>query len=159
MFRTGSHLARCIPDGEEKMAAMHQRLAPFIVPTFGVALIVAWTAVSAPAAAPSAAPHDQQAAPRCFRAANVNGFTSRGDEAVDVHVGANHSYRLSLAGPCPDVDWSLGVALRTTGGSSWICQGADAEIIVPSPTGRQRCMVTAVRPLSPDEVAANRHHR
>ena len=52
------------------------------------------------------------------------------------------------------VDWSFRVALRTTGGSSWICQGADAEIIVPSPNGRQRCLVSDVRPLTPAEVAA-----
>jgi hypothetical protein len=34
----------------------------------------------------------------------------------------------------------------------------DAEVIVPSPTGRERCPVTDVRPLTPAEIAANRHH-
>lgn len=131
---------------------MRHLLAPFTIPAIGSALVVAWAAASAPAAAPTPRP-----APRCFRAAEVNGFTPRGTDAVDVHVGANRDYRLSLAGYCPDVDSSFGVALRTTGGGSWICQGADAEIIVPSPTGRERCMVTDVRALTPDEVAANRH--
>ena len=132
---------------------MRHLLAPFIVPAIGAALVVAWTAASGPAAALAERP-----APRCFLASQVNGFTSRGSDAVDVHVGANRSYRLSLAGPCPDVDWSFRVALRTTGGSSWICQGADAEIIVPSPNGRQRCLVSDVRPLSPAEIAASRRH-
>jgi hypothetical protein len=136
---------------------MNQRLIPLIIPAIGGALVVAWTAAVAPAAEPGAAPA-QSAAPRCFRAATVNGFTSRGDDAIDVQVGTNLHYRLSLAGPCPDVDWSLGVALRTTGGSSWICQGADAEIIVPSPTGRQRCLVSDVRALTPAEVTAGRRH-
>jgi hypothetical protein len=132
---------------------MRRHLVPFTIPAIGGALIVAWAAASAPAAAPAQRP----AAPRCFRAAEVNGFTPRGNDAVDVHVGANRDYRLTLAGYCPDVDWSLRVALRTTGGGSWICQGADAEIVVPSPTGRQNCLVSDVRPLTPDEVAANRH--
>ena len=138
---------------------MNQRLIPFIVPAMGAALILAWTAVSAPAAAPPNAARAQRPAPRCFLASQVNGFTSHGDDSVDVRVGANRTYRLSLAGPCPDVDWSLRVALRTTGGSSWICQGADAEIIVPSPNGRQRCLVTDVRALTPDEAAASRRRR
>jgi hypothetical protein len=131
---------------------MKRLLVPFTIPAIGTTLVVAWAAASAPAAAPA-----QRAAPRCFLASNVNGFTPRGDNAVDVHVGVNRDYRLTLAGYCPDVDWSLRVALRTTGGGSWICQGADAEIIVPSPTGPERCMVTDVRALTPEEVAASRH--
>jgi len=130
---------------------MKQLLIPFAVPALGAASIVAWAASGAPAAAPAERP-----APRCFRAAEVNGFTSRGSDAVDVRVGANRHYRLSLGGPCPDVDWSLRVALRTTGGNSYICQGADAEIIVPSPSGTQRCLVTDVRALTAEEVAAAR---
>jgi hypothetical protein len=134
---------------------MRHLLVPFIVPAIGSAMVIAWAAASDPAAALAERP-----APRCFLSRQVNGFTSRGEDAVDVHVGANHYYRLTLAGPCPDVDWSFRVGIRTLGGGSWICQGADAEIIVPSPNGRQRCLVTDVRPLSADEVAATRrrHH-
>ena len=133
---------------------MREKLVPLIVPAIGAALVVAWGAVKAPAAAAAGRP-----APRCFLASNVNGFTPRGNDSVDVHVGANRDYRLTLTGVCPEVDWSQRVALRTTGGSNWICQGADAEIIVPSPTGRQRCLVSDVRPLTAAEVEANRHHR
>jgi len=132
---------------------MRHNLVPFTVPAIGAALVVAWATAGAPAAAPV-----QRPAPRCFLASNVNGFTPRGNDIVDVHVGVNRDYRLTLAGVCPEVDWSFRVALRTTGGSSWICQGADAEIIVPSPTGRQRCLVTDVRPLTAAEAAAARHH-
>ena len=131
---------------------MKETLIPLTVPALGAAMIVAWTAVSAPAAAPA-----ERQASRCFLASQVNGFSSHGnDESVDVRVGANANYRLSLAGPCPDVDWSMRVALRTRGGGSWICQGADAEIIVPSPTGTQRCLVTDVRPISRAESEAAR---
>jgi hypothetical protein len=133
---------------------MRHLLVPFIIPAIGAFMVVSWGTASAPAAAPTERP-----APRCFLARQANGFTARGRDAVDVHVGANRYYRLTLAGPCPDVDWSFSVAIRTLGGGSWICQGADAEIIVPSPNGRQRCLVTDVRPLSADEVAATRRHR
>jgi len=111
-----------------------------------------------PAGSGEAAPAAPRPAPRCFLASQVNGFTTRAPDTVDVHVGANRDYRLTLAGVCPEVDWSLRVALRTLGGGSWICQGraADAEIIVPSPTGRQRCLVTDIRPLSREEIAASR---
>jgi len=133
---------------------MRHYLIPFIVPAIGAALLVAWAAASGSAGAASATA--ERPAPRCFLARQANGFTARGRDAVDVHVGANRYYRLSLGGVCPDVDWSLRVGIRTLGGGSWICQGADAEIIVPSPNGRQRCLVTDVRPLSREEVAASR---
>jgi len=92
----------------------------------------------------------------CFSARSVNGFTPVGREAVDVRISPNRQYRLSLVGYCPDVDWSSRIALRTRGGSSFICAGVDAEILVPSTTGPQRCAVTEVRRLSPEEIAAAR---
>jgi len=92
----------------------------------------------------------------CFSARSVNGFTPVGREAVDVRLSRNRHYRLTLAGYCPDVDWSLQIALRTRGGSSFICAGLDAEIVVPGATGAQRCAVTDVRRLSSEEIAAGR---
>ena len=133
---------------------MSHLIVPFVIPAIGAAMVVTWAAASDPADAVG-----QQEAPRCFLSRQVNGFNARGRDAVDVHVGANRYYRLTLGGPCPDVDWSLRAGIRTLGGGSWICQGADAEIIVPSPNGRQRCLVTDVRALTPDEVAASRRHR
>lgn len=97
----------------------------------------------------------------CFSARSVNGFrpVGRRYEAVDVTISRNRQYRLTLAGYCPDVDWSLRLALRTRGGSSFICAGFDAEILVPSPTGLQRCAVSEVRRLSPEEIQAARSSR
>ncbi len=106
---------------------------------------------------------DMQSRPArdCFSARSVNGFrpVGRRYEAVDVTVSRTRQYRLTLAGYCPDVDWSLRLALRTRGGSSFICAGLDAEILVPSPTGLQRCAVTEVRRLSPEEIEAARRSR
>jgi hypothetical protein len=133
---------------------MRHWLIPFIIPAIGAALLVAWGAAGAPAATPA-----QRPAPRCFLAAQVNGFTPRGRDAVDVRVSASRIYRLTLGGVCPDVDWSIRLGLRSRGGGSWICQGADAEIITRGPTGPETCLVTDVHALSPDEIAASRHRR
>jgi hypothetical protein len=94
-------------------------------------------------------------APQCFLASQVNGFGNATDSAVDVWVGAGRYYRLDLIGPCHDINWSTGLVLRTTGGSSWICEGADAEIIVPGPIGG-RCLVSGVHPITKEQWNARR---
>ncbi len=106
-------------------------------------------------------PSAEARAPRrdCFSASSVNGFRPVGREAVDVTVGASRHYRLDLLGYCPDVDWSQRIALRTRGGSSFICQGLDAELLVPGPTGVQRCPVSAVRRLTDEEYRASGRRR
>ncbi len=102
----------------------------------------------------------QSSGRQCFLASQANGYTPVSDEAVDVQVGANRYFRLELHGSCPNIDWSRRLALKTTGGGSWICQGLDAEIIVPEPGfGAQRCLVRAVRPLTKDEWLADRRKR
>ena len=99
---------------------------------------------------------DRLPAGDCFNAGTVSGFTPEGDRAVVVRVSRNRQYRLELAGYCPDVDWSLRIALRARGGSNWVCAGGDAEILVPSTIGPQNCLVTGVRRLSREEIEAAR---
>ena len=118
-----------------------------------VAIAAAAVALTGPGQADA---QTRKAARDCFNANSVNGFNPVDDDTVDIRVGANRRYRLELAGFCPDIDWSWRIAIRTRGGSSWICHGLDAELIVPSPAGRQNCLVTEVRRLSPEEVEAAR---
>ena len=93
----------------------------------------------------------------CFYANSVSGFTPRGDERVDIQVGANRHYRLELAGLCPGIDWSHRIILRTRGGGSFICRGMDAEIIAPDRgMGPERCWVSEIRRLTDAEVEAAR---
>ena len=92
----------------------------------------------------------------CLLASTVNSFTPVGDDAVVVRAGASDHYRLELIGTCPDVDWAWRIALRTRG-SSWVCRGYDAELVVPHPSGTQYCPVRAVRKLSEAEVEAFRN--
>jgi len=97
---------------------------------------------------------------QCFNARSVNSFHAVGDESVIITVGVNRYYQLDIVGTCPEIDWSLRVALRSTSGSSWVCEGLDAEFLVPSPSGLERCPVVGVHPLTPEVAkAAMARHR
>ena len=108
-----------------------------------------------PASPPAAAASGGR---ECFSAREVSGFSPVDDDTVDVQVGARRYYRLEIAGVCPNVNWATGVALVARSGSSFICQGFDAELVVPNPgLGPQRCLVNGVRRLTDAEVKA--HYR
>jgi hypothetical protein len=96
---------------------------------------------------------------QCFLAYQVNGFHPIDYDTVQVTVGPRTIYELELFGTCRDINWSERIALRSTSGSSWICQGLDAELLVPSAIGPQRCLVNTIRRLSPEEAKAARARR
>ena len=81
------------------------------------------------------------------------------DDTAYVHVGARDMYRLELSGVCHNIDWAQRIAIRARGGGSWVCRGHDAELVVPSPVGTERCLVTDVTRLSEAEVQAYRERR
>jgi hypothetical protein len=92
----------------------------------------------------------------CFHTSTINGWTAVGDRAVNVRVGVRDVWRLDLFAPCTDVDWNQTIALRQRG-SSWICEGHGAigvDVITHGPIGRTTCPVTAIRRLTPAEIAA-----
>ena len=93
----------------------------------------------------------------CFLAGRVNSFWGATDDSVLVRTGVSDVYQLRLSGMCQNIDWANRIALRSTGGGSWICSGYDAEILIPSPIGPDRCLVTDVRKLSPEEARAARN--
>ena len=93
----------------------------------------------------------------CFLAGRVNGIWGATDDSVFVRTGVNDVYQLRLSGMCHNIDWANRIALRSTGGGSWICSGYDAEILIPSPIGPDRCLVTDVRKLSPEEAKVARN--
>jgi hypothetical protein len=121
----------------------------------GGALIVAACAATEPGAPGPARAASQQ----CFNARNVYNFHAVNDRTVLVEVGTSRMYELQIVGVCPEIDWTQKLAIRTTGGSSWICRGMDAELVVPSPSGVERCPVVGTRELSPAEVQAYRASR
>ena len=95
---------------------------------------------------------------QCFSALEVNSFTGTKDRNVDVLVGVKRYYRLDLGGGCPDINWARGIALRTTNGGLFICEGYDAELIVPDPSGTQRCPVAGVHPITREQYLADRRY-
>jgi len=121
------------------------------------ALVLA--ALTVTACAPTAAPGDLAAsgqtgqARECFFTRNVSGFSAPDDETLYLRVGVRDVYQMQMFSPCPDMDWAQRLAVVSRSGSS-VCRGMDATIISPGPLGEQRCMVRAVRKLTPAEVEA-----
>lgn len=112
----------------------------------GAAALLALSATAANAQ--SKAPARQ-----CFWARNADSFAAQDDHTVNVRVGVRDVYQFNLLGSCPDIDWNQRIALISRGGSN-ICSGLDAEIVTGSPIGPQRCAVTHMRKLTPEEIAA-----
>jgi uncharacterized protein DUF6491 len=98
----------------------------------------------------------QPAGKSCFWTRNIRGLRSIDDRVVYVLVSGRDIYALELFSRCLGVDWAHRAALRSrTGGS--ICEGRGnaVEIYVNSTTARQqRCSVTNIRKLTPEEIAA-----
>jgi hypothetical protein len=118
--------------------------------TATVAALTACTANQAPRAQAVGSSGRQ-----CFTAGQVNSFHPIDRSTVLVRTGASTYYQLDILGTCQDINWTNRIGIRSTGGGSWICQGHDAELIVPNP-GRDfdRCPVLGVRRLTPDEAKA-----
>jgi len=116
-------------------------------------------AASAPALAKSPKEPEAASQPKrqCFWARNVDSFASNDDRIVNVRVGARDVYQMEMFGRCNEVNWSNHIALVSRGGT-YICSGLDAEIIAPSSIGPQRCPVSNIRKLSPEEIAALPKH-
>jgi hypothetical protein len=108
--------------------------------------------VASPAFAAVAKPKAERS---CFRAQEVNGFNVVDKQTVDVSISPKTVYRLTLFAPSPDINWTQRIGVESRG-SSWICSGMDATIIVPGDIGIQRYPVTEVRKLTQDEIQASR---
>jgi uncharacterized protein DUF6491 len=92
---------------------------------------------------------------QCFLASQVNSFTPTKAGFVDVRVSASRYFRLDLGAGCPNVDWSIRVGIRSVGGGSWICEGYDAELIVPEPGIGGRCPISRVSAISKEQYLAD----
>jgi len=126
-----------------------------ILLSIGIATLAACAqqAASAPASAASSGRE-------CFNARNISSFKAQGESTIDIQAGVRRYYRLELAGVCTNVNWARKVAVVTRSGSSWICQGFDADLVIDDPgTGPQRCLVSSVRRLSDAEARALKYYR
>ncbi len=92
---------------------------------------------------------------QCFLPSQVNGFTGTKDGNVDIQVGANRYYRLNLTGTCLNVNWDSRIGIRSVGGSTFVCEGFDAELIVPDASGTQRCQISSIHAITKDQFIAD----
>ncbi|MDZ4052230.1 MAG: DUF6491 family protein [Phenylobacterium sp.] len=124
-------------------------------PAFALVLAALTVTACAPTAAPGDLAASGQTGParECFFTRNVSGFSAPDDETLYLRVGVRDVYQMQMFSPCPDMDWAQRLAVVSRSGSS-VCRGMDATIISPGPLGEQRCMVRAVRKLTPAEVEA-----
>ena len=125
--------------------------------SIGVATLAACAQQAASAPAPSPAASSSR---ECFNARNISSFKAQGESTIDIQAGVRRYYRLQIAGVCTNVNWARKVAVVTRGGSSWICQGFDADLVIDDPgTGPQRCLVSSVRRLTDAEARALKYYK
>jgi hypothetical protein len=94
--------------------------------------------------------------PSCFWTNRIQNFAAVDDRNLYLRVGIHDVYRAKLFSNCFDISWVHRIALVSRS-SSLICEGPnlDVDVIVRDVgLGRQRCPVTNIRKLTPDEVAA-----
>jgi Family of unknown function (DUF6491) len=120
------------------------------------ALAIAALAVGASAQPQGGAPPPPKPRPSCFWTSRIENFAAVDEQNLYLRVGIHDVYRAKLFSNCFDIDWVHHLALISRG-SSLICEGPnlDVDVIVRDvAAGRQRCAVTDIRKLTPDEVAA-----
>jgi Family of unknown function (DUF6491) len=89
----------------------------------------------------------------CFWTRNVTSFAAPDDHTVYIRVGVRDVYKFDLMVPCLDIDWNQRLALVSTSGS--VCDRMDAEIVSHAQgLGRQRCPISHMHKLTPEEIAA-----
>jgi hypothetical protein len=90
----------------------------------------------------------------CFARANINGFNAPNDHTLYLRVGVNEIYRLDLMNACTGLSFRQGIGLENRPASPWICTPLEATVVYRSAGIGQRCPVTAIHRLTPDEVKA-----
>jgi hypothetical protein len=120
----------------------------------GLAVVAALAACGGASQIALAAPAHGYDAHQCFYTRNVTSFAAPDNKTLYVRVGTRDVYKFDMFGSCPDIDWNQSLALVSRG-SDWICEGMDADVVTHAVgIGRQRCPVSHVHKLTPEEVAA-----
>jgi len=101
------------------------------------------------------APNAPKAEQSCFWAHNINGFSAPNDKTVYVRVGVNEIFRLDLMSECTGLTFRQSIGFeREPAGDAFICNPLQATIVYRDTGIPQRCPVTAMHKLTPEEAAA-----
>lgn len=118
-----------------------------------IVVIVAGCGAMLLGCAGAARQHGKARTEACFRPADTYSFAVVDDHTVNLRANVHDDYQLTLQTECRNIDWDNNIALRSRSGGGWICDPLDAELIAPGPAGPRHCEITAIRKLSPEEVA------
>jgi hypothetical protein len=106
------------------------------------------------AGAVQAQPPMRAGASPCFVRRDINGFSAPNDRTVYIRVGVSDVWRLDLMTECTGLAFRNAFALEARPATAWICSPLDATVIVRQTGISQRCPVSAMHKLTPDEIAA-----
>jgi hypothetical protein len=123
-----------------------------LVLTTLTAFALATAPLAAEPARMSKAPKPQRS---CFYARSVTNFAAADDRNLYIRVGTRDVYHLSMFGNCFDLSWVHALGLTSRGGN-FVCEGTNVSLDVvtrDAGPGVQSCPVSAIRKLTPEEVA------
>ena len=85
---------------------------------------------------------------QCFFLRNADRYSDapdapNGNERIFVQTRVNEKFVLESVSNCRDIDFAYEVGLDNRFGSS-LCTGDTANLLVPSPTGNDSCMVRVI---------------
>jgi len=121
----------------------------FAVPA---ALILAFAATATVSVAAQADEKPAKKQRACFQVNDVAGWKEGEKHAFNLRTFRGDVYTSRMMGVCPEIDWTQKLAIKTRT-SSFICEGDDAEVIVPHSTfGPQSCNIDQIRKMSKEEA-------
>ena len=117
----------------------------------GVAAIIGVASFSAPPAAE--AQPGRESGRSCFYTSNINGYSAVNDHTLLIRVGRD-IYRAGLMSDCPGLTFRHTLVLKTATGGGTVCGALDLDIGFADHGMSEKCPVSELRRLTPDEVAA-----
>lgn len=118
--------------------------------------LIAALGVSACAQADQDKQPDQQPAPRCLELGFISGWqNTNNNSSLIIENDSNHKFRIDLMGPCPGLDFTQGLALRSPGGMALSCVSPGDTIAFHNAGMPQTCFINKVTPL-PDSTKIER---
>lgn len=90
----------------------------------------------------------------CFIVRDVDGFSAPNEHTVYIRVGVRDVYRLDLMTDCLDLTFRETIGLETRPANPWICSPLEAEVVYHDRALNERCPVSAITKLTPEQAEA-----
>ena len=124
--------------------------AGFATVVAAIALVGTMGTVSHSQPAPATSKRDNQ----CFYRRNINGFNAPDERTLYIRVGVNEVWRLDLMNDCTGLTFRQDIGISDEpAGDAFICSPLQATVTYREGGIRERCPVTALRRLTPEEIS------